>query len=873
MAHLAAPGRGMNRPSTFDGRREMPLSEQPFGGPPPSFHFEPGKAPADMTSKNLDILRQNPQVQDLLQKWEPLMGAPAHAWKLPYEDMAIQHGTLPEAYEGNNNLLREVVISQVRKGDDWLYKVAAPLRDSQGKMYYQWDKIIYDDTMLDRLAEEGIARLMTYHREIQSDQLQRWGGALLVNSVHLETPAGREEFAMKLKQMQHGVHVTVAFGVAHHLLAHEPYEDRNNKYNTSPGTTFLDNEMREMCSNFGRLPKSATAAEDLISYCDDVFDRRGVTPGDLFIWPKGAKRYCSYQPYYMTGKTCDANGENMISSISRPLRHEESRGFPVGNHNPNEDPHFRQRTIGGFFYFNNENISDVPMEDSMTANLDRTIYSETTDGWRRIPYKVVRRYDGLFFRSVTTGTDSGNNNTITDFGKAFFANLAQQLGIGRSHEDLTWGRFVPAYLGLDGNDGTEAYTEIVQKLTHDLNNSNKKSRMRYELLDIVSKNSNFIHGLLPNDIVLDIPGDQQGNNNNKRGDLGRGVNEYGIIDPSSFQDPNQLATTTPRSSSSSSSSSTGKNIAKPVSNDAETLLELLGKKLAKEDARPITEEEIDNWLVNYASVQSDEFWDFQARHDGYQYAGFVCFRPYATYVMGSGIMMHANGGCAFTAIGHQKFRVGTDAARDLVFGQYTMYHKTMVHDKSRIMIVPDIISHGYEGGNGHEFWNPTDSFNDVDDYQSNNLTKDIFVCNVPINWRPKKNYMDLTGAHHPDIESLSAGAEDATAASIRELHYPTAALYSQLWGWRTADQQPLDKKFFYDHAHSPKFNTTCFQQMQWQFQYNPGSKSGRLSDFVTEKGPWGENVYEGCGRVRNGTEKFFRVPTYIGTKTLALTST
>ena len=59
----------------------------------------------------------------------------------------------------------------------------------------------------------------------------------------------------------------------------------------------------------------------------------------------------------------------------------------------------------------------------------------------------------------------------------------------------------------------------------------------------------------------------------------------------------------------------------------------------------------------------------------------------------------AGGGASgITAIGHQRFRLASDAARDLIFGQYTNYHKTIILNDKRVILAADIMPRSYDGG-------------------------------------------------------------------------------------------------------------------------------------------------------------------------------
>jgi hypothetical protein len=262
-------------------------------------------------------------------------------------------------------------------------------------------------------------------------------------------------------------------------------------------------------------------------------------------------------------------------------------------------------------------------------------------------------------------------------------------------------------------------------------------------------------------------------------------------------------------------------------------------------------------------LHSGRFWKYQIDNNGVQSIGFLAARPNATYTLGTGVYAAGGGKSCITALSNQKFRLGSDAGRDLIFGQYTNYHKTIIHTNKNIIITQDILPRSYDGGNGHEMWDPLDADNDVDDYYRGIMKASIFVLAVPIGYKPKRFYIDITGKHHQNMMSNHVDPD--------ELHYPSADIYKAAWRWQTTDINPLNKSFFYDESqHNPKFNTLVFQGHTWEYEYLPGMGAGSFSRVTQERGHWGNRVYEGCGAVRRGKKKMLEIPSFIGTKTISL---
>lgn len=190
----------------------------------------------------------------------------------------------------------------------------------------------------------------------------------------------------------------------------------------------------------------------------------------------------------------------------------------------------------------------------------------------------------------------------------------------------------------------------------------------------------------------------------------------------------------------------------------------------------------------------------------------------------------------------------------------------MVHSEKRLAIAKDIFPRSYDGGGNHEFWDPQTSgqSDDVDDLYRNLVTKDIFSCAVPVDFEPSHYYFDIRGEHHESIEA-------SVTHESRELHYPTAGIYRNLWRWMSAPIEPFDNNFFAEsELGSRTWNTLVFRACQFQFQWNSIAKGGEFSKVTIEKSHWGSAVYVGCSKVRNGRQKYFKEPMYMDTKTTQL---
>jgi len=1325
-----------------------------------------------------------------LQKFQDFFGAPAHPYKLPYDSHDVQHEVLPQAYEGECVMLREMVIRTISATDEFWWRLISPLKLMPGAMEFNMDRIHFNNGMMDRLPEEAIAKLMTHFKESSHDYLQRYGKAILLNSIHLKTEEGQRIYRAQLLQLINAVNETVAFGVAWHILNQPPYEDVNAKYRTA--SDGVEQRILEELANFACLIKDPFAAETLLSNLDTEMTNRGVGVATDMIWPRGGKKYCNQPSFYLTGKQYDNNAEGVVAQ-TRGIRHHESRGFKLGAHDAAVDPNFRPRTIGIANFIHGNNLRDVPDEFYRTSMLDIILYSQSEDGFVRIPYTEAAEFSGLYIWGSLDDIDA----PITPLGEDYFAMYESQtwgqyykkIGVfgdmianllrkinHKETGDAFWADFcetfniqfkrridpcrnygvgtstgtgptrpkinngapppppsgsVPVNTALGGNSSDlsangnrNASNELrdknksmvnspfgdndlddsdAQKDPNDTTKPNSagmsnlraypvgglrlKGVVRFGLVgcdgvsqaeteenqvmhlsqsnvllltcqrkmnndeyeeesaeflttDIIEQREKVLHsdvvpaGLadgsydagftnteecqkalarfemsiaitavfhklvyfdntdklkfysgdtnvlvdelikcFPSGHPVDIPhanetaswealfkawdynpstgaipswmnsthecqtgmkgliasirdliltycvnqykgsktqnmkldkaslirhlllvaghlpeagtatttasGDDD-NDNSTSGFVSwakppstqaleieqtsyssaADLSYYGMIAglpdsvfKSKYSGKNAVLLLIDRESKQSrfidniadtyrkavssyyrwtaretkvysendvfslmryvfadiygrwllkealktsaperqsilygvetveqltayimcialmydhldtssedfgvasklptilyviGSLKTGDQFTVPIGrwteaeinanggsrytnefsskNGSFSALTLMahffksanaenfltskvsarqwadkinsfveafkskyegiqtGIKAAsvldtygrdgdwlndKDDCENISKKSLESLILNDTSrfgIQSAKFWKFQMRTHGKQAIGFVLHRPNWTHIMGSAIYIHGGGACTNTLMGHSTFRLGSDAARDLIFGQYTNYHKTVIHSPEKMIVVNDVIPRSYEGGGGHDFWDPNDMEGDMDDWVKNNYTRDIFACAVPINYKPPHFYFDITGRHHESIESqLTRNSDD--------LHYPSARIYAAHWKWTQAAEDPFNRGFFSESGKQRKSNTMVFRGYQCEFEWNSIAGGGSHSRIIQERAHFGNRVYEGVGEVRAGRKKFLESPNYLGTKSVSL---
>jgi len=239
-----------------------------------------------------------------------------------------------------------------------------------------------------------------------------------------------------------------------------------------------------------------------------------------------------------------------------------------------------------------------------------------------------------------------------------------------------------------------------------------------------------------------------------------------------------------------------------------------------------------------------------------QAIGLIGFKNAIRYEAGTMIILSAWGQTGNTFYGHADMMLSDNAATKMHYGHFTYYSKSQVLQSRKIIHGRNCIVKDYIGGNGHKVWDASNP-DDLEDYNSGELTKDIFFVPVLMNHEVDTNHMDITGSYHADI----GAGEEANKATF----YDSAAIYRTFWGWRNNITSLTDNS--YSAVRRARDNTIVFQAHQ--HMYNPGS--GKMDLTIMDKGHWGDRVYPGCGKVRRGIETYLKPVKYDNTNTMGFT--
>jgi hypothetical protein len=230
--------------------------------------------------------------------------------------------------------------------------------------------------------------------------------------------------------------------------------------------------------------------------------------------------------------------------------------------------------------------------------------------------------------------------------------------------------------------------------------------------------------------------------------------------------------------------------------------------------------------------------------------GFILFRPWQTYRMASCILAKGGSELGNTYHGHHDFMLSDDILRKVHVGHYTFYSKSVVKRPKNYIVVEDVFAQGYVGGEGTEFFHNKSSSDDskkLSTHMSNNTLgrggSPSIVC-VATGNEPESNVVDITGRFHQTVYDLYS---DESA----EEHYEgSGKAYDdmELSLIETYRQQSSDEYV----QRVQRFNTVCFRGMEMT------GVGGKMEITQLNTGHWGENVYQGCRKVRDGENSFLK---------------
>lgn len=775
-------------------------------------------------------------------QWEQFFGKPLRPLDNvdPYE---TENADLPDAYVGQNRHLSTVLIRSITAADAYLVTEVLPWTRRENSDNIEWSTVTFNDHLLDRRSEESVSRLLSFERSSERAAFTSFGIAMLMESGFYKTAEGKMFYTQNLKQISNATIETACLGAALELLnaprAPNSFADENDTGLTV--RQFLQ-IVRQEVAMFGIVQSTENGFEIGMNKLREILSIQGVK-ANYTIVPEGMKLYMEHRPENSMALYSGKPGMHPDAELARLDTVRVSRPFAIGQHNPSIDPFVQDRTIGTYYQMSALTTASIPPEDYRTEQRCVHAWSEDADDWRAHKLALAFKASGLY-------TDEGVlSNRI---GRGFFS-----LDGGGQHGSMK------SY--LDAFSYTDRVVDGI-----------KRFNTRHGAGAGLAFGLGQAQGQAPG------PGDQSDDDDIDMSESGSAADaSAGMSLGSAMGQEQKGASRMTTRSSATPNAEIGIDEKGDVVNTAgmsKSAKKRLRQKRHRggtgsngrfdlpngrdygvhisEYLRNLTStDEIINMLQHPDSLDLNNIFLFLLEADVHFPLSFLLMAPHIRFKCGSVLMCKAGRELGATYFGFPDFQLGRDANQKMIFGHFTLKLKSVVVNRKMLTIGRDMFIKKYLGGGGHVYWQVSD--NHQGEYQSGQLEgHDLFVVAVPPDFDPVTNIMDITGKFDTRIVY-----DDQPI-----LHYPSANIYKDYWGW-VHGREPSNRK--YEEVVHARFNTIVIEGAQCNFRHE-GNGRGRWNDFTVNKGHISDRVYPGCGKVRNGNAARLLPVNYNNTAALAV---
>jgi len=232
-------------------------------------------------------------------------------------------------------------------------------------------------------------------------------------------------------------------------------------------------------------------------------------------------------------------------------------------------------------------------------------------------------------------------------------------------------------------------------------------------------------------------------------------------------------------------------------------------------------------------------------------SGHILFRPFQTYRMASAILAKGGSELGNTYHGHHDFMLSDDILRKVHVGHYTFYSKSVVKRPKNYIIVEDVFSQGYIGGEGTKYFTKASFEKTMLDGELGKGGKPSIIA-VACDHCPDEDVLDISGRFQSSVYDIF-NDDDA----LKEQYQGSASAYKDM---KLAGIEPyrmqLDDPYM---QRVQRYNTVCFRGMQYTAMKDGAPDAGG-SMVLTQlnTGHWGTNIYAGVRKVREGENSFMR---------------
>ena len=278
-------------------------------------------------------------------------------------------------------------------------------------MEIAWDQIIFDNTLLGQVPEEGVSRLVTQQISERRDHYVRYGLAFMLEHGFMKTDRGRLCYRMNLEQIRNAILETAYLGVMDaYLRCKRPSFMGGIRAGMQRLTgRSLARALSQEVEQFAMVQKTEYGFDLLDVMGKKVLKQIGVT-ADLWILPEGMKMYLNlvrkenFQSpnagamgaIAPVGTRAPSKPEDVAVDVAYDCRVVETKSFELPNMSEPLNPMERPATIGEYYVMQNHLRGSLKPEDYRSAWRDVFLYNEDKDGFTRITLEAALRNCGRF---------------------------------------------------------------------------------------------------------------------------------------------------------------------------------------------------------------------------------------------------------------------------------------------------------------------------------------------------------------------------------------------------------------------------------------------------------------------------------------------
>jgi len=311
----------------------------------------------------------------------------------PYDKFGYTNFDLPEAYKGRNMYLRDTIDGFIMEDNTWYTSVCLPYVKTD-ELEFAWNEWQFDTHLVGRVPEEGVSRLIRSKKRSFKESTVRKGIAFQLEHGFMNTPSGRQQYVMNLRQIQQSVQETANHDVIAALLSCRRYDREWEKKHGVYSKDFAQVMKREV-NQWAIAQKNPNGLDYMHEEFKGRLNRWKVTP-DMWIFPPKLCLYLAMVPPEKTkfmevgpeGPAKFNMGAEALTTF-RGVHVFETREFDVYEGDLPIDLLRRKQQIGEYNVmtdpYRHATDKDV-VKAYKSEHRDVVVYDEDHDRWARVSF-------------------------------------------------------------------------------------------------------------------------------------------------------------------------------------------------------------------------------------------------------------------------------------------------------------------------------------------------------------------------------------------------------------------------------------------------------------------------------------------------------